>query len=107
MKTPMKLENIGLAALMMLIAADAKAASAGTGFGLTALNDFVCKVIEWLRGDLAVMIFFIVVIVTVVVGLFAKMDWTKILSVIILFGLLQGLTSVFQGFISTTLKCLQ
>jgi type IV secretory pathway VirB2 component (pilin) len=78
----------------------------GGDFSLPGFSDLGCKVINWLTGELSVMIFFIIVIVTLLVGFFAKMDWTKILGVIVFFGLLQGATKLFSGFITTSISCL-
>jgi type IV secretory pathway VirB2 component (pilin) len=86
--------------------ASAQATGSGGGFTLPGFSDLGCKVISWLTGELSVMIFFIIVIVTLLVGFFAKMDWTKILGVIVFFGLLQGATKLFSGFITTSISCL-
>lgn len=53
-----------------------------------------CNVANWLKGPLAILVFVIVFIVTLVVGMFAKMDWGKIISVVVIYGLIQG----FVGF---------
>lgn len=53
-----------------------------------------CNVANWLKGPLAIMVFAIVFIVTLVVGMFAKMDWGKIISVVVIYGLIQGFVSI-------------
>lgn len=53
-----------------------------------------CEIVNWLKGPLAVMVFLLVAVVTFVVGMFAKMDWTKILTIIILYGVIQGLAGI-------------
>lgn len=95
-------EKAILATIALLTSQSASAA----GFSLPGFADLGCKVISWMTGELSIMIFFIVVIVTLLVGFFAKMDWTKILGVIVLFGLLQGATSLFSGYITTSISCL-
>lgn len=93
------------AIVAMLCAMTSQSAQAAD-FTLPGFADLGCKIISWLTGELSVMIFFIIVIVTLLVGFFAKMDWTKILGVIVFFGLLQGATKLFSGFITTSISCL-
>ena len=70
------------------------AASAAIEF--PAITGLGCQIVTWMQGPLAVVVFMIVAVVTIVVGMFAKMDWTKILTIIILYGVLQGLTGLGQ-----------
>jgi type IV secretory pathway VirB2 component (pilin) len=65
-----------------------------TGFSLPFITGIGCDIVRWMKGELAVMIFVIVAIATFLIGLFAKMDWTKILSIVIIYGLLQGLIGI-------------
>jgi type IV secretory pathway VirB2 component (pilin) len=66
-----------------------------------AISGIGCDIVNWMKGPLAVVVFLIVAVVTFVVGMFAKMDWTKILTIVILYGVLQGLAGVAasSGFI--------
>lgn len=98
-------EKMLLAAIAMSVASTAHAQSGG-GFSLPGFATIGCKIIGWLTGELSVMIFFIVVIVTLLIGFFAKMDWTKILSVVVLFGLIKGVTTIFSGFLTSSLSCI-
>lgn len=84
-----------LFAAMLLLAGDAAMAqtSGGGVFDLPLIRDFGCALIEWMTGTLAYVVFAIVVIITLVIGIFAKMDWTKILTVVIIFGIIQGLVA--------------
>lgn len=93
----------GLAGASLL--ATAGSAHAGT-FSLPSLTSFVCTLLEWMTGELALGVFLIVVVITFVIGFFAKMDWTKILAVIVLYGILQGLANLFSGFLNGSLGCL-
>lgn len=82
-------------------------AMAQASFTLPGFSELACTVINWLKGELAVIVFFVVVVVTLLVGFFAKMDWVKVLSVIVLFGLLQGSVSLFSTYVGTgSLGCL-
>ena len=74
---------------MMLVPDLALAQSAG--FDLPVVSQIGCALVEWMSGPLAIVVFLLVVIATLVIGIFAKMDWTRILTVIIIFGIIQGL----------------
>ena len=50
-----------------------------------------------MQSTLAPIVLALVVVVTIVVGMFAKMDWSKILSVLILFGILMGLGKILAS----------
>ncbi len=88
--TPDYSRAIAVAALILLMPAVSHAA----GFSLPFISGIGCDIVKWMKGELAVMIFVIVAIGTFLVGLFAKMDWTKILSIVIIYGLLQGLVGI-------------
>lgn len=98
-------KTILAAGALMLVAGPAMAAGS---FTLPGFSELACTVIDWLRGELAILIFFVVVVVSLIVGFFAKMDWVKILSVIVLFGLLQGSVNLFSTYVDTSrIGCLQ
>ncbi len=103
MKTLSNIKNIAALAFLSI---SVKAHAQSGGFALPELSDFFCTLLAYLRGDLAVMIFVLVTALTIIVGFFAKMDWTKILTIVILFGLLQGMTKLFSGFLKSSLSCL-
>lgn len=62
-------------------------------FTLPMISGFGCEIVNWMKGELAIIIFLVVAVSTIIIGMFAKMDWTKILSIVILFGILQGLAA--------------
>lgn len=62
-------------------------------FTLPMISGFGCEIVNWMKGELAIIIFLVVCVSTIIIGMFAKMDWTKILSIVILFGILQGLAA--------------
>ena len=82
---------VGLAA-----SAPSIAMAQGT-FDLPLINTVGCAIIKWMSGPLAIIIFLLVTVATFVVGIFAKMDWSKILSIVVIYGLLQGLVSGALG----------
>lgn len=69
-------------------------AAAAAGFSLPFITGIGCDVVRWMKGELAIIIFLLVSVATFVVGLFAKMDWTRILSIVVVYGILQGLASI-------------
>ena len=79
---------VGTAVLLSLPAA------AFAQFNVPIIDGVGCDIVNWMRGPLSILVFLIVAVSTFVIGLFAKMDWTKILTIIILYGLLQGLAGI-------------
>ena len=62
-----------------------------TTFNVPFISDFGCSVVKWMKGPLAVLIFVIVIFATLVIGMIAKMDWAKIVSIAVIFGLITAL----------------
>lgn len=88
----------GLAVLAFLTLLPGVAlAQSGSGFQVPFVQDFGCSVVQWLKGPLAILIFVIVVVVTLVMGMIAKMDWGRIISICIIFGILIGLGSILSS----------
>lgn len=61
------------------------------GFSVPFIQDFGCSVVRWMKGPLAILIFVIVIFATLVIGMIAKMDWAKIISVAVIFGIISAL----------------
>lgn len=78
-------------------------------FDLPIITNIGCKIIAWMQGPLAIVIFLLVAVVTIVIGMFAKMDWSKIMSIVVLYGILQGLGTVLitSGFVNMPAGCLR
>jgi type IV secretory pathway VirB2 component (pilin) len=79
-----------IASLLLLLPELAAAA----GFSLPFITGIGCDVVRWMKGELAIIVFLLVSVATFVVGLFARMDWTRILSIVVVYGILQGLASI-------------
>ncbi len=62
-----------------------------SAFDLPIVNTIGCAIIRWISGPLAIIVFLLVAVSAFVIGLFAKMDWTKVLTAVILYGILQGI----------------
>lgn len=61
------------------------------------VQDLGCSVVQWLKGPLAVLIFVLVCIVTLVIGMITKMDWARIISVCVIFGILISIGSILAN----------
>jgi type IV secretory pathway VirB2 component (pilin) len=80
------LGTVGFLALT-LVPETALAQSSG-GFNVPFISEFGCQVVQWMKGPLAVLIFIIVIIATLVIGMITKMDWGRIITVAVIFGLI-------------------
>lgn len=61
------------------------------------LGTFGCSIYNFLTGPLAVWAFILVVVGTLLVGLVAKIDFSKIIVVIVIFALIQGIGTWVMG----------
>lgn len=89
-----------LAALIMFLATmgfPPEAYANTTGFSAPFINDFGCSIVAWMKGPLAILIFIIVCVATLVIGMISKMDWSRIITVCILFGIVIALGSVLSN----------
>lgn len=82
---------MAFAVLAMMFVPELSLAQSSSAFDLPIVTQIGCALVEWMSGPLAIVVFLLVVIATLVIGIFAKMDWTRILTVIIIFGIIQGL----------------
>lgn len=86
-----------LVAVVMLMLALFTPTAAFAQIQVPFIQDFGCSVVQWLKGPLAIVVFVIVVVVTLVFGMITKMDWGKIITVCILFGVLLGMGSILSN----------
>ena len=86
-----------LVAVVMLMLALFTPSAAFAQIQVPFIQDFGCSVVQWLKGPLAIVVFVIVVVVTLVFGMITKMDWGKIITVCILFGVLLGMGSILSN----------
>ena len=95
---PGKLPILFAAILLMLAAfMPVEAFAQGSGITVPFIQDFGCSIVAWLKGPLAIVIFVIVVVVTLVFGMISKMDWGKIITVCIIFGVILGMGSILAN----------
>lgn len=83
------LKALLLTALLLL-----PVAATAAGFSLPFITGIGCDVVRWMKSELAIIVFLLVAVATLVIGQFARMDWTKILSLVVIYGILQGLASI-------------
>lgn len=95
---PKTLKIIKLAAAAAVFSLPVVASAQASGFQVPFVQGIGCDVVNWMKGPLAMLVFVIVAVATFVIGLFAKMDWTKILTVIILFGVLQATITILINY---------
>lgn len=82
-----------VAALLVVMPIDAMAQN----FDIPFITQFGCSVVKWMKGPLAILIFVVVVIATLVIGMISKMDWSRIISVCVVFGIIIGLGGVLAN----------
>ncbi len=82
-----------LVGLALLMPTTAHAANISVPF----IQDFGCSVVQWLKGPLAILIFVLVIVVTLVFGMITKMDWGRIITACVIFGVLVGLGAILAS----------
>jgi len=86
-----------LLALLLVASALLPVPAVAADISVPFIQDFGCSVVKWLKGPLAILIFVIVCVVTFVFGMITKMDWGRIITVCILFGVLIGMGSILSS----------
>lgn len=85
------------AIVMLMLAMFLPREAFAQGIQVPFIQDFGCSIVAWLKGPLAIVVFVIVCVVTLVFGMISKMDWGKIITVCILFGVLLGMGSILSN----------
>jgi type IV secretory pathway VirB2 component (pilin) len=80
--------------LLIAILLSLPLAASAAGFSLPFVTGLGCDVVTWMKGELAILVFVLVAVATLVIGQFARMDWTRMLSLVVIYGILQGLVSI-------------
>lgn len=94
--------RLAVAAAMVLVAMfglvpEAHAQAGAGGFSVPFINEFGCNIVAWMKGPLAILIFIIVCVATLVIGMIAKMDWARIIQVCVLFGIVIAIGSILSN----------
>ena len=79
--------------LLALLPSAAQAAAIEVPF----VTDFGCSVVQWLKGPLAILIFVTVVVGTLVLGMITRMQWDRVISICVIFGIIIGLGAILSG----------
>jgi type IV secretory pathway VirB2 component (pilin) len=67
------------------------------GIQIPFIQDFGCSIVQWLKGPLAILIFILVCVATLVIGMITKMDWARIISVCVIFGILISIGAILSN----------
>lgn len=65
--------------------------SAHAALSLPVISGMGCDVFNFFTGELAVWAFILIFAGTLVIGLMARVDFAKLISAVVIFGILQGL----------------
>jgi type IV secretory pathway VirB2 component (pilin) len=81
--------------------------SAHAQLAIPFVENIGCAIFKYMMGPLAILVFIVVVVAILLVGLMAKMDWAKIITAAVIFGIIQGFLSVLAsgGAISPPASC--
>lgn len=77
-------------------------AQSGSSLQLPIVTEVACPVIQWMQGPLGIIIFICVVAATLLIGMIAKMDWSRIITVTVILAILVGLGGIISN--SSTLS---
>lgn len=70
----------------------------------TMLGSFGCAIYTFLTGPLAIWAFILVLVGTLLIGLIAKIDFAKIIVVIVVFAVIQAIGTYIMGIPSVAAK---
>lgn len=76
---------------LVLCAALAGGSSVHAALTLPVISGMGCDVFNFFTGELAVWAFILIFAGTLVIGLMARVDFAKLISAVVIFGILQGL----------------
>lgn len=92
------LRHPAFAAILLVLALFALTPTAAhaqsTGFQVPFISEFGCSVVQYLKGPLAILIFILVCVATLVIGMITKMDWARIITVCVLFGIVISIGAI-------------
>lgn len=93
------LRNVAIAGLMLLLtflvlAPTAAHAQSATSISVPFISEFGCSIVQYLKGPLAILIFILVCVATLVIGMITKMDWARIITVCVIFGIVISIGAI-------------
>lgn len=78
----------GILVVLALIALLPISAHAQSTIQVPFIQEFGCSVVQWLKGPLAILVFILVCVATLVIGMITRMDWARIITVCVILGIL-------------------
>jgi type IV secretory pathway VirB2 component (pilin) len=93
------LRNPAMSGLLFLLAFVALAptaahAQSATSISVPFISEFGCSIVQYLKGPLAILIFILVCVGTLVIGMITKMDWARIITVCVIFGIVISIGAI-------------
>ena len=82
------------------------AMAAGNRLEVGILSEFGCSLLDFFTGSLAVWAFILVAAGILVIGLLAKVDFSRLIAVVVVFGVLQGLGSWVAPMLTKADSCI-
>lgn len=92
-----------VAASLVTLAGTASAQSGGA-LDTAMLGNFGCAIYNFLTGPLAIWAFILVLVGTLLIGLIAKIDFSKIIVVVVVFALIQAIGTYVMSMDSVASK---
>ncbi|WP_291518845.1 hypothetical protein [Acidovorax sp.] len=100
-----KTNTIALGASVM--ASNALAQAGGKGkLDLPILGEFGCSLLDFFTGSLAIWAFVLIAAGTLLIGMIARIDFAKLLSVVVIFAVIQGLGAWVAPMITNADACI-
>jgi type IV secretory pathway VirB2 component (pilin) len=93
-----------LVAASLLALAGTASAQSGSALDTAMLGNFGCAIYNFLTGPLAIWAFILVLVGTLLVGLIAKIDFSKIIVVVVVFALIQAIGTYVMSMDSVASK---
>lgn len=96
------LATMAVTQIALLLMPSIANAQSGSTLQLPIVTEVACPVIQWMQGPLGIIIFICVVAATLLIGMIAKMDWSRIITVTVILAILVGLGGIISN--SSTLS---
>lgn len=93
-KLRQKITSAGALAAAFGLLTPTIASAAGTELDLPLITEVACPVLQWMQGPLGIVIFLCVVVSSLVIGMIAKMQWDRIITVTVILAILVGLSNI-------------
>ncbi len=106
---PLISRTVARASAASLFAAVAASNAMAQGKGkleVKVLSEFGCSLLDFFTGSLAIWAFVLVAAGTLLIGLVAKVDFAKLISVVVIFGVLQGFGAWIAPMITNADACI-